>query len=121
MAQKSKIGDGVAPITSFERAQKMAQQEADENIAAAKRAEQEAAATGEEQTSKTTTSKRTASMRLDLSELMSERKKRVTCTFTLSPETDLAIDEAAQKLKMKRSVIIETAFKAWWEVVQKNI
>lgn len=46
-----------------------------------------------------------------------EKSKRVTRTFTMEPETEAKLEQAARKYGVSKSAILERAFLDWFELV----
>lgn len=115
MAQKSSpIPLAPVQMTEAERlATEAAQEDAARNIERVSNKEQSADTLQKR--------KKQSSISIDVSDIIPTKQTRLTRTFTLSPEVDEQLDEASRRLKTPRSTILEKAFVAWWNAVQKTL
>ena len=60
-----------------------------------------------------------SSVTINIEDITINKDVRFNRSFTLSAETDKQLNAAAAQLGMAKSAIIEKAFSAWWDAVQK--
>lgn len=105
MAIKS---DTLPVVSPMELAREAAQQESSASIHPASEPKEEKHAP-----------KTKSTITVDIDDIIVNKEARFTRTFTLSAETDKQLNAAAARLNMAKSAIIEKAFTAWWDAVQK--
>lgn len=64
---------------------------------------------------------RKLSVKFDASSYNKEKPDKRPVTFSIDNRIKIAIDNAARRLDITRSEVVETAFSAWWDEAQKFV